>query len=532
MANLTRREPIRWERQFPIFVNYFIVSLMMVCLVAVLSGVLAAFTPGWDGAYLGVVSFAVALEALYSTRITRRLSVFSREWIGYRASELVSILILLKLLIYGMRGFDQLVRDLPLWEKDFLGTFFTGEYLLACLVVFGVYLLCTQFGANLIELEADDDLLERERQNEFRNDRVAYHRQLTLKVVLVAAVMIAVTVLTQGYLRLSVSESAAAQVNAANLMIYVFLAFVLLSLTRYSAMRAAWFRERATINAGIAWRWAAYSIGFLMVVALAVSVLPTRYTVGLLQTLQYALGALVTVLQIIVYVLMVILTFPLTLLMRLLGQGPVSPGAPPAAPQMPKPTSQDLTPTANPLLDFIQSLLFWAIFLVIVGYALKQYLSRHRALLDALRNIPLLGWLAQGLGQFWQLLRRMSGRIAVAVDAGIKRLRASADRVASAPARQPRLSPHRMTPRQRVQFFYLAMVRRGEQRGMRRKPAQTPREYSTTLESAVPEVNSEIDALTDSFVEARYSRHDISPAQAGRVQAIWERVSRAIRKRS
>ncbi|MCL4506338.1 MAG: hypothetical protein M1140_09995, partial [Chloroflexi bacterium] len=472
MANPTQREPIRWERQFPIFVNYFIVSLMMVCLVATLGGVLAAVMPGWDGAYLSVVSFAVALEALYSTRITRRLSVFSREWIGYRASELVSILILLKLLIYAMRGFDQLARDLPLWEKDFLTTFFTGEYLLACLVVFGVYLLCAQFSGNLIDLEADDDLLERERQNEFRNDRAAFHRQLTLKVVLVAAVMIVVTVLTHGYLRLSVSESAAAQVNAANLMIYVFLGFVLLSLTRYSAMRAAWFRERATINPGIAWRWAAYSIGFLAIVALVVSLLPTRYTVGLLQTLQYALGALITALQIIVYVLMVILTFPLSLLMRLLGQGPVSPGAPPTAPLMPKTPNQDLPPTANPLLDFIQSLLFWAIFLIVVGYALKQYFSRHRALLDALRSIPLLGWLAQGLGQLWQLLRRVSGRIAVAVDAGIRRLRASAERSAPTPARPPRLSLRRMTPRQRVQFFYLAMVRRGEQRGMRRKPAQ------------------------------------------------------------
>ncbi len=530
MTDLKQNQLIRWERQLPIFINYLLVGLMMVCLTATLSGALAAVQPGWDGGtYLGVVTFVVALESLYSARATRRTPVLSREWIAYRFSEIVSILVLLKLLIYVLRGFGQLAVDLPLWQQNFFASFFTGEYLLACLVVLGVYVLCAQFGGNLLEQEADDELLERERQNEFRVDRVALHRRLAFKVMALAAGMIIVAVLTQGYLRLIAITPATG--SAANLMWYVLLGFILLSLTRYTAMRAAWYRERAAIHTGITLRWALYVVGFLIAVALLAGLLPTRYTVGLLQMLQYALGALVTVLQLIIYVLIFLLTLPLSLLMRLLGHGPIAP-APPAGPIVPKSLSPQLPPAANPLLDFIQSLLFWAIFAIVTAYALKQFFGRHRALADALRRAPVLRWLAQGLSQLWAWLHGVSGRLAIVVDAGLKRLRTAASDPAPVSAPPARLSLRRMTPRQRVQFYYLAMLRRGEQRGVGRKPAQTPREYAATLEAAVPEVDRDIDALTDSFSEARYSRHDITPAQAGRVQSAWERVRRAFRNRN
>jgi hypothetical protein len=87
-----------------------------------------------------------------------------------------------------------------------------------------------------------------------------------------------------------------------------------------------------------------------------------------------------------------------------------------------------------------------------------------------------------------------------------------------------------LTPRDRVQYFYLAMVRRGGQRGMPRKPSQTPREYAATLENQLPEVDDEIHSLTDAFLEARYSRHDVTPEQASLVQRIWDRIKATLRR--
>ena len=35
-------------------------------------------------------------------------------------------------------------------------------------------------------------------------------------------------------------------------------------------------------------------------------------------------------------------------------------------------------------------------------------------------------------------------------------------------------------------------------------------------------------SLTDAFVKARYSRHDISPGEASMVKAAWTRIRRAL----
>jgi hypothetical protein len=104
----------------------------------------------------------------------------------------------------------------------------------------------------------------------------------------------------------------------------------------------------------------------------------------------------------------------------------------------------------------------------------------------------------------------------------------SAARSASAPRRW--INPRRLSPRQQVQFYYLAMLRRGSERGHARQPTQTPYEYARTLESQVPEIDQDVDGLTEEFIEARYSQHNIAPEQVGVVRRYWERIKRALRR--
>ena len=81
-----------------------------------------------------------------------------------------------------------------------------------------------------------------------------------------------------------------------------------------------------------------------------------------------------------------------------------------------------------------------------------------------------------------------------------------------------------------MQFYYLAMLRRGGEGGHARRPAQTPYEYAHALESQIPEIDQDVDGLTEEFIEARYSRHDIPPEHVGLVRRYWERIKRALRK--
>jgi hypothetical protein len=39
-----------------------------------------------------------------------------------------------------------------------------------------------------------------------------------------------------------------------------------------------------------------------------------------------------------------------------------------------------------------------------------------------------------------------------------------------------------------------------------------------------------VDATTESFIEARYSHHDIPPNAARQVEPIWETLRRALKK--
>lgn len=511
--------------------NFLIASAMITCFGAGITGMISAFAPGWNGAYLPIFSFLVALQALYAVRGTRRLDVLSRNWMLYRAAELVAILVLLKLLLYAIYGFDRLLDDLVLWRQDFVIYFFEPNYLLACLVVVPVWIASHQFAGDLVELEADDATLQRERENQFSNNREATRRQLMLKVVITGAVLVAFTVFTRTAMRFSGGDVGAVQVNVVNMLLYIALGLLLLSFARYTALRAAWFRERAEISPDVVRRWVTYAVLFLAALFIVALLLPTRYTIGLLGMLSYLISMIVMLLQFLFYIILFIITLPINLLLRLLGQQempstarplemPTPPAQPPAAPNSP-----------DPLLDLINSILFWVIFVGVIGFALVYFLRLNQAILGSLRGIPLLGWVVRGLIWLWNTVRQGGRQLSAAVEAGLRRLRPAVPPSALFTERRERFNLRRATARERVQYFYLAMVRRAAQRGLPRSISQTPREYAEALDAAAPEVDDEINALTESFVEARYSRHDVTPEDATHVQSYWERIRAALRRR-
>jgi len=85
-----------------------------------------------------------------------------------------------------------------------------------------------------------------------------------------------------------------------------------------------------------------------------------------------------------------------------------------------------------------------------------------------------------------------------------------------------------LSPRERVLYYYLSIVRRAGERGFPRRRSQTPYEYDTLLEPNLPYAQQDMASLTQAFVEARYSRREIEPDQAGQIQTYWQRVKAAL----
>jgi hypothetical protein len=190
------------------------------------------------------------------------------------------------------------------------------------------------------------------------------------------------------------------------------------------------------------------------------------------------------------------------------------------------PSTPDATPAT--LSEFVQSLIFWIVFLIVVGYVIAQYLRRHPEVVDWLKHLPGMSWILRA----WHKLRAWFGglnqQIEDLLEARRRARRPAPARSTSPPRRW--LNPRKLAPRQQVQFYYLAMLRRGGEHGHVRQPTQTPYEYARTLESEVPEIDQDVDGITEKFIEARYSRHDIALEHVSLVRRYWERIKQALRK--
>ncbi len=179
----------------------------------------------------------------------------------------------------------------------------------------------------------------------------------------------------------------------------------------------------------------------------------------------------------------------------------------------------------------IRSIFLWGSLVLILIFVLIQFVRQHGSLRAALRKSRLTNWLVMA----WQWLSRnvdkTSASLSQAIAEGWQSLvsRLEGKRILP-PASLIRLRS--LDPRRQIYFFYLAMIRRGAEQGLPRKPSQTPSEYAATLEKTLPEAEKDIDLITEAFVEARYSRREVNPGDVNAVRAAWGRIRGALQRKS
>lgn len=505
--------------------THAIASLMLASAAVSIVQIGEYLQPNWHGAYLIFLCFFVSLEAMVSHRKMKGIYFFTPEWMLYRATEWIIILIGLKLVLYTVYGFGQLWADLPSWQQNFSQNFFTAEYVFDLVLLFFCWSIANVFSDELSRLEGDKKVLEAERETGIVEHRSEVRRSLANLILMIGAAMIILAaVMRLGWETLWANRSPPSE-DVLNILIYFLLALALLSLTQFSILRIHWILNRVPIERNLATHWLFYAALFLILMSALAFFLPTRYSVGLLDVLGYLLNLVLMLFSVIAFLVTLPIIFLASLLAPLFGrQAPQAPSVP--RPPQPPPV---MTPTGPGLPDILKSILFWLIFISVIGFSLYSYLMHHKEWLQSLRQRPVLGWLVDGLANFWNWLRRVNRAVAASLEAGFDRFRArrpeSMDQAA-----QRFISLRRLSPRQKVVFFYLAMLRRSAERGLARKPHQTPNEYAQTLEQQLPMVDDEVNSITGYFNEARYSRHTITNQHAGHAQQFWQRIRNALRK--
>lgn len=526
-TDITLAERFLTNQRLTTLVFHLLAGLMLACLTVTVIQVAEYLFPQWNGDYLVTLSFLVALEAMYARRAIQRYDMFSRERLLYRVTEWVVLLLLIKLVIYQVNGFNQLWSDLFLWRQNFALYFFTDEYLLAFSLIFVVWALAGMFGEDLQKLEGDERILRMERESGISEQRPAVRRSLANLIFSLGAAMIFPVALLRLDWEALIGNRAPLQAPMINIVVYFVLALILLSLTQFSILRVHWSLERIPIGRNMASRWVISSGLFLLALGVVALLLPTDYSLGLLDVLGY----LVSLIMGLVGILVFLLSLPLILLLSLLGRlfGREYDIEPPEL-EMP----QALPPAAAgsvPWFELLKSILFWVVFLAIIGYSLYFYIRQNSELLDRLRRIPLLGRLLAWLQRTFGWLRVVNNNLRQAAARQMRRIFAR-DRSPAGEGGWSFISLRRLSPRQKVLFYYLAMVRRGGDRGLPRDTSQTPYEYAERIGQALPELRPDVGRMTEEFLEARYSRHEITAGRAGLVQTYWQRIRKALQRRS
>ena len=529
MSRLQLKEVFRANEYLSIIFSRILLIIMMTCFGTALIQVLQGFTPNWEASFLDWICCFISLESILVQNRLRKASDLDHSRTFYRVMEWVVILIFLKIVLYFQAGWGTLLDDLPNWSRDFIGSFFNTDYFLSVFVLAAVWGFTLWFVTDLEQIENDVAMVDASDMGGFYSNRSAVRRSLTNRFLTIGFVIVFMTALfTLDFEALfKGSVIFRHRSGALNLIIYFLSGMLLLSQTQFSVLRAGWAWERIPIQPHIARRWITYSLVALVLVTGIAFILPTSYSMGLLATMGYIFTLLFSLLA----GLLLLIISPFILLMgwllRLLGKN--SPNMPLPEITLPTPPPETVGQARPPWMDVVQSVLFWAIFVGVIGYAFYQYFKQNKELLQKIKQARGIKLLVQAWDWIRGRLRGINQAVSSAVGAGVQRLRFFINRSAPKEAWNF-INLRRLTPRQQVLFYYLALIRRGGETGLARKPSQTPYEYGRFLDKSLPEVGESVDSLTESFMEARYSNHIVEDDQIPLVQSYWERIRRALQE--
>jgi hypothetical protein len=317
----------------------------------------------------------------------------------------------------------------------------------------------------------------------------------------------------------------------AGALLYFILGLALLSLSRLMSLQTHWNRSRIPVSSSnLVRQWSLYSLLFLLLLAVIVSLLPAGDSFGFFSILGTVIGFLVGVLVFLSLLIVNLLLLLFSLPFLLFGKGPpfLGGGSPPP---LTLPTQPVSPVDSSAILAVLRSILLWGALAVILVYSFIRFVRDHETILAALRGSRITNWLLLA----WQWLYRSANQTRAsfnrALSDGWQNILSRLEGRRSLP-RPGWISLRSLDPRRQIYFFYLAMIRRGAEQGVRRKPSQTPSEYAATLEKALPAAGEDIDSMTAAFVEARYSRQEVDPGKANVVKATWGRIRSAFQTKS
>ncbi len=495
---------------------------LCICTALVLMGGAQQWMPGGYVAFLPVLCVLIAIDMLVLGPQLSRLPVFSKEWLLHNGSRWVLIVAVMKLLTYLDGDWSQVIRDLPLMRTDPYRYFFNGPFMILSLSVLLIWAMARTLGFDLAQLTEGEKKMEVLPEAGMRTDRSQWRQSLCGHVLGFGAFTAALGAGIYWLSQMNRHEMNATWISI-DLLVYFAIALALLGHTQLTVLRTNWLWERTPIASNLVRRWTLYGLAFLGGLTVLALVLPVGSLDLLLPALNFLFQVLFYIAQLVAFLVVGLIHVLLALLSSLMGQPTAAtmPVPPPVAPFTRPPPLENVPLPA--WYETLQMVIFYAILLIILGYVVRYVILQHRGLREALVKLPVVIWLRTLWHELRRVLRAAQDELAlwttplqsqVPSVSVVEPANASPDAVSGLPSRE------------QVIAVYLHTVQQAGQKGVPRRPAQTPSEFAHQLNMSAPNAVDDVATLTEQFNAARYSAQAVQTEQVSLARRCAQSILR------
>ncbi len=512
--------------------NSLLVSVMAVCLAAVAGRLIGLFGESWISDLLAIRNgliigfFIVAMEVQLTRRLMTPHPVLSPDWFKGVFLEWFLLLLGLWTLIWLAEGPDFALEDLRALSAWSITGAIRSEHMVGLSLLFLVWGFSRYLVGDLLPLENTSLPLSREQLRDTEQAQSAARNRLWNDVFVFGGLMVLLSMLGAAAVRIIRNTPVDIGPVGTEALIYFLCGLGLFAIGRLMILRVDWALERTVFDAGIPRRWMLYSLGFILILILIASALPTDYSMSLLTSLNLTVQGIGGILMILWALIVMPIWFLAHAVLSFLIGAPVSTPAQTAE----EPLSEMIPalPSGVTWVTVLREALFWVVAVLALIYVLRQAFKFRLTILRRIRHWPVLHWILDWIRGLNKRLAVWSGALTRTVRDSLRMLR---EDIAQRTGWESLgfINLRSLTPRQSVRFYFFALLRRGAERGSTRRPAETPREYSAGLAARDESIGRELREMTLAFEEARYTAHEIAPEKAHRVRKLWDAIRTKMR---
>ncbi len=487
--------------------------------------------------------FFVALEGVYTAVWLARPNQRVLNKTAYRVAEFVVIAIIVRLLAWWISGVWPTLADWETYLFEPFRFFFEPFFLAAIVLVFLMWQYAIYTGAMFAALSLDTAeaayYADAFGKGKLENRPIITNRGTLISgfvqrwmwgglalVVLAALSTIDLLAQRNDWSFVTIARLPMPPLMLSALMVYFLAGFLLLSQGRLALLNARWLINGVTKGEQVERSWYRYSLRLLVIIGFVAALLPLGSTIGLSRIVAAIVSGVTAVAGFILLVFLALLAWLLP------GQSPdtaVTP-APPLPTLVPATPPPPLSPTdAGETASMVFSSAFWAVAIVMTIIAVGFFL-RERGFRPNRESFGRL-WaaLAHLATAIWRGLTAQAAAIRQTIQ--IRRPNLGVKTKIAQPTSWRFIRLNALSPREQLRYFYLSTVRRASERGVEREGSETPLEYAQDLKENWPDSETDVELLTDAFLQARYSAEPIDKQDVNPVKQHWKRLRARLRPR-